>query len=203
MKAFLLIALAFILWMPVLAQEIPEPMPPEPLCKDLGCFSETNAAVSLDLKREIRRGGMPDTSKLDQLLWLDLSANRLEKVPEWVCECTSLQYLNLSRNRLNTLPACLGELKELRHLAANRNPLGSLPPELADCPKLEYLDLWQTWIDFVPWELHELNGQLKVVDLRDIRMTREQQMEIYKVFPDVELKLSAWCNCAPHRPGKK
>lgn len=196
MKELLLTGIGIFLAIVGWAQDVPIPQPPQPLCENLECYKETSGVKSLDLKRELRKGGAPDTSALDQLLWLDLSANRLDKVPDWVCQCTSLEYLNLSRNRINSLPPCLGNLKNLQYLAANRNPLGSLPEELSECTQLKYLDLWQTWIDVIPWELHKLNESLKVVDLRDITMTREQQMEIYKVFPDVELRLSAWCNCA-------
>lgn len=181
------------------AQKTQAPAPPLPLCEDLQCLEVSENVTSLNLKRKYRKGGIPDTNKIKDLLWLDLSGNKLNQVPDWVCDCANLQYLNLSRNRINSLPDCLGQLKNLQYFSASRNPLGGIPKAMAQCTKLEYLDLWQTWIDYFPWELHVLNKHLKVIDLRDITMTQEQQMAIYKVFPDPELRLSAWCNCAQNK----
>ena len=176
--------------------QMPRVVPAEPVCSDLECLRSGKDIRSLDLRKNYRDGAKPDTALLRHIVWLDLSGNRLNRVPEWVCECTSLEYLDLSRNRLNILPDCLSKLNRIKYLSANRNPLGSLPAAMASCTQLEYLDLWQTWIDYLPIELRALDEGMKVVDLRDIRMTMEQQMEIHKVFPDAEVRMSAWCNCA-------
>jgi hypothetical protein len=175
------------------------PDPPLPLCRDYACLEATEGVRSLDLRKRYKKEQAPPITRLKEITWLDLSANRLRTLPEWVCECTQLEYLELSRNQLYSLPDCIGNMKRLRYLSVNRNPLASLPASLAYCDSLEYLDLWQTWIDYLPPELKKLNGTLRTVDLRDIRMTMEQQMEIRKVLPDPEVRMSAWCNCIPHR----
>lgn len=179
--------------------QMPRPEPLAPICRDLACLGTTGGVRSLNLRKHYRPGQRPEAGSLQQITWLDLSANRLREVPDWICDCVSLEYLELSRNQLHTLPDCLGKLKHLRYLSANRNPLGSLPSTLSACDSLQYLDLWQTWIDYLPTELKVLNGSLRSVDLRDIRMTMEQQMEIRKVLHEPEVRMSAWCNCIPHR----
>jgi hypothetical protein len=181
-------------------QKIMRPEATHPLCRDLKCLQEQKGAKSLDLRKKYRNGSPPDRAALGSLRWLDLSGNRLEKLPDWVCECENLEYLSLAQNKIHALPDCLGSLHNLIHLEANRNPLASLPSALAGCTRLRVLDLWKTWITEIPWELKALDESLQVVDLRAITMTREEQMEIYKVFPSPELRLSAWCNCAPRRP---
>ncbi|HRZ76559.1 MAG TPA: leucine-rich repeat domain-containing protein [Bacteroidales bacterium] len=179
--------------------QVPRPEPPFPLCHDLGCLKTQDGTRSLDLRKGYRHEDHPDPALLKGIVWLDLSANRLKNVPEWVCDCQELEYLNLERNQLFSLPDCIGNLKKLKYISVNRNPLASLPAGMANCDSLRYLDLWQTWIDYLPPEWRALNHRLVLVDLRDIRMTMEQQMEIRKVLPDPEIRMSAWCNCIPHR----
>lgn len=184
----------------VAAQRIARPEAPLPFCRDLTCLQEQKGVKGLDLRKKYRNNTRPDSASLKALRWLDLSSNRLQVLPDWVCECENLEYLNLAQNRIQSLPECIGNLTSLRYLEANRNPLYILPENLSECRRLEYLDLWKTWITEIPWALKPLDQSLKVVDLRAIKMTREEQMEIHKVFPSPELRLSAWCNCAPHRP---
>ena len=44
--------------------------------------------------------------KLPKLAHINLSSNRLSKLPDNLWECTSLQILNVSNNKLSTLPLC-------------------------------------------------------------------------------------------------
>lgn len=184
----------------VAAQRITRPEAPLPFCHDLACLQEQKGVQGLELRKKYRNNARPDSNSLKELRWLDLSSNRLELLPDWVCECEKLEYLNLAQNRIQRLPDCIGRLKNLRYLEANRNPLYILPETLSQCHQLQYLDLWKTWVTEIPWALKPLDQSLKMVDLRAIKMTREEQMEIHKVFSNPELRLSAWCNCAPHRP---
>jgi len=179
-------------------QRIPSMQPPLPACDALPC-SGLNEVAALNLSKRYRENLVPDAAILQSIRWLDLSANKLTALPAWVCECANLEYLDISRNRIHLLPECMGKLTRLRTLTANRNPLGTLPAAMATCSSLEYLDLWQTWMDYVPYELRVLDGKLRTVDLRGIRMTMEQQMAIKKVWRETDVWMSAWCNCKPRR----
>uniref|UniRef100_A0A673NC68 Si:ch211-106h11.1 n=1 Tax=Sinocyclocheilus rhinocerous TaxID=307959 RepID=A0A673NC68_9TELE len=65
---------------------------------------------------------------------LDLSANRLERLPKELFEsCTELRSLNVANNSLGSLPAGFGGLTQLSRLDVRGNSLEELPVELGCC----------------------------------------------------------------------
>ncbi|KAM9032692.1 transforming growth factor beta activator LRRC32 [Sarcophilus harrisii] len=112
------------------------------------------------------------SSALAHLLFLDLSYNEIESIPQGFLDpMTSLQFLNLSRNCLRTfeakweraLPSLdtldvshndlqgfavgLRGLASLRQLFLQHNALTALPPlTLASLPKIQRVDLHRNWV---------------------------------------------------------
>ena len=60
---------------------------------------------------------------LNQLEILDLSRNKLQKIPEEISNMTALRVLSVQHNRLENLPLCLAELSTLQILKVAGNPL--------------------------------------------------------------------------------
>ncbi|MBP7849966.1 MAG: leucine-rich repeat domain-containing protein [Lentimicrobiaceae bacterium] len=170
------------------------------ICTDWSCVAKATKPVFLNLRKGLAKAGTPDPALYPNIIGIDLSRNKLSQLPDWVCDCSSLRILDVSRNRLAQLPDCLGSLTSLHHFISNRNPLASLPVSMAGLDSLETLDLWQTWIDAFEPAFAHWQGRLKVLDLRDIRMSREQQQAITALFRGSEIRMSSPCNCRPHLP---
>uniref|UniRef100_A0A5F9D3W6 protein-serine/threonine phosphatase n=1 Tax=Oryctolagus cuniculus TaxID=9986 RepID=A0A5F9D3W6_RABIT len=64
------------------------------------------------------------------LSYMDVSRNRLENVPEWVCESRKLEVLDIGHNQICELPARLFCNSSLRKLLAGHNQLARLPERL-------------------------------------------------------------------------
>lgn len=65
---------------------------------------------------------------------LDLSANRLERLPKELFEsCVELRNLNVANNSLGSLPTGFGGLTQLSRLDVRGNSLDELPVELGCC----------------------------------------------------------------------
>lgn len=67
---------------------------------------------------------------------LNLSYNKIERLPITFSRLTNLGDLNLSNNCLTELTPAIGQLKQLSRLVIDNNSLKSLPPTLATLPFL-------------------------------------------------------------------
>lgn len=70
---------------------------------------------------------------------LNLSSNRIARLPDWASDFAKLQYLDLGRNTLTDLPASLGGLACLRELVLANNRFGKVPECVYDLERLEIL----------------------------------------------------------------
>ena len=76
----------------------------------------------------------------DSVLAIDLSKNKLERLPEYLREYKNLQYLDLGKNNLNSLQG-LEQLTNLKYLNLERNKLELFPVQLCALQKLDTLIL--------------------------------------------------------------
>ncbi|KAM8850491.1 LOW QUALITY PROTEIN: PH domain leucine-rich repeat protein phosphatase 1-like [Spinachia spinachia] len=74
------------------------------------------------------------------LTYMDISRNRMESLPDWLCEAKKLEVLDMSHNLITELPARLFCSNSLRKLIAGHNQLQKLP-ERVERPLLEVLDI--------------------------------------------------------------
>ncbi|XP_022707654.1 leucine-rich repeat and calponin homology domain-containing protein 3-like isoform X2 [Varroa jacobsoni] len=120
----------------------------------------------------------------------DLSKNRLNELPSFVCELYQLTelslysnllrslpsdeslltlqhltYLNLSKNQISVIPQALCFLPKLQVLIVSHNRLCSLPEELGRMTSLYDLDVSCNEISFLPAQIVNL-AALKYLDLR-------------------------------------
>lgn len=126
---------------------------------------------------------------------LNLSKNRINEIPDEFNKLKKLEVLDLSDNKIEFLPSAIFSLTELRKLILNKNNIQIIPAGIAKLTKLEKLDLWGTQVVEFPKEIEKLNPTLKILDLRVIYMTNNQQDKISKLLPDVEIFFSKSCNC--------
>jgi len=68
--------------------------------------------------------------QLTALEILDISNNRLQRLPDEISNLSSLKVLAISRNRIERLPTSLGDISSLRMLKFDKNRLVFPPSEI-------------------------------------------------------------------------
>ncbi|MDX8384583.1 MAG: protein kinase, partial [Ghiorsea sp.] len=84
--------------------------------------------------REIEEGALPE-----QLRWLILTDNKLEKLPASIGKLGLLQKLMLAGNQLTSLPPQMQHCKHLELLRISANKIEELPEWLLKLPRLSWL----------------------------------------------------------------
>uniref|UniRef100_A0A4W5MH01 protein-serine/threonine phosphatase n=1 Tax=Hucho hucho TaxID=62062 RepID=A0A4W5MH01_9TELE len=97
------------------------------------------------------------------LTYMDISRNRMEAVPEWLCEIKKLEVLDISHNLVTELPARLLCSSSLRKLSAGHNHLQKLP-ERVERPLLEVLDVQHNQLTELPCNLFLKSDSLRCVN---------------------------------------
>lgn len=95
---------------------------------------------------------------------VDVSKNKIKKVPSYVGRMVYCNRLGLSSNRLQRLPRSIGLMESLRVLLLDSNRLEDLPEELFMLPKLERLSLANNKLAKVPRSVGNLRA-LKYLDV--------------------------------------
>uniref|UniRef100_A0A7E4W5T9 Protein flightless-1-like protein n=1 Tax=Panagrellus redivivus TaxID=6233 RepID=A0A7E4W5T9_PANRE len=113
-------------------------------------------------------------SNLVDLIYLDLSDNKLDVLQPQIRRLINLQVLKLSNNPLNHFQLKLSQsMKTLRVLTlrnTHRNP-SNLPPDWDDLENLQELDLAQNDLTTFPVNLHQLKN-LRKLDLSMNKITK-------------------------------
>ncbi|XP_065200752.1 E3 ubiquitin-protein ligase LRSAM1-like isoform X2 [Planococcus citri] len=87
----------------------------------------------------LKEGG--NLCDLSLLRVLDLSQNRVSKLPCDIKYLTNLKILKLDQNELNSLPSEIGALSNLEQLSLSSNKLKILPDSISNLKKLQLLDV--------------------------------------------------------------
>ena len=82
---------------------------------------------------------------MSNLEFLDIHSNKIDSVPESICNLTKLQALNISYTDLKSLPKNIDSLSELIRLDLFGCRLTSLPSELKNLKKLRYLNVYDNF----------------------------------------------------------
>lgn len=106
---------------------------------------------------------IPDhISKLHTMERLDVSWNRLQKLPTRLFYCTKLRHLDVSHNQLSSLPTEVGILQGLQFFSAAFNSLESLPEELFSCKRLTTLVLGNNCLPFLSSKVANLSRLVRL-----------------------------------------
>jgi Leucine-rich repeat (LRR) protein len=104
-------------------------------------------------------------SKLTVLVRLDLSRNKIIRMPASFYFLKHLTWCDLSSNLIAELSSEINELESIIHLDLNRNRISLLPTSIQHLGNLEYLDISWNLIPFLPDEfgnlpkLHRFNAE--------------------------------------------
>uniref|UniRef100_A0A8C6UXT0 protein-serine/threonine phosphatase n=1 Tax=Neogobius melanostomus TaxID=47308 RepID=A0A8C6UXT0_9GOBI len=97
------------------------------------------------------------------LSYMDISRNRMESVPDWLCEAKKLEVLDVSHNLITELPARLLCSNSVRKLSAGHNQLQRLPDRV-ERPLLEVLDVQHNQLVELPCNLFLKSESLRSVN---------------------------------------
>jgi Leucine-rich repeat (LRR) protein len=78
---------------------------------------------------------------LKEIKEIDLSFNRIERIPNGIGNLSTLTCLKLQNNRIEKIPHYIGRLHVLKHLNLSHNLILEVPPDFKRLQKLETLDL--------------------------------------------------------------
>ena len=84
--------------------------------------------------------------QLSNLILLSLIYNKIENLPNEICDLKKLQILSLSNNEITNLPQRIGVLVNLNWIDLNENPIENLPDSITNLKNLEKLNLMNTGI---------------------------------------------------------
>ncbi|XP_062371882.1 leucine-rich repeat and calponin homology domain-containing protein 4 isoform X2 [Sardina pilchardus] len=177
-------------------------------------LDEAAASGALNLSnRKLKE--FPSTAKnydLSDIVYADLSKNRLCELPEELCQFISLETLILYHNCVRSVTAHLGHLQALTYLNISRNQLSSLPPSVCQLPLLRVLIVSNNKLSALPASIHALThlrqldvscndlqclpvelGQLG--SLRDLNLRRNQLTTLPEELSELPLvRLDVSCN---------
>uniref|UniRef100_A0A4W5MEC3 PH domain leucine-rich repeat-containing protein phosphatase 2 n=1 Tax=Hucho hucho TaxID=62062 RepID=A0A4W5MEC3_9TELE len=133
---------------------------------------ERNHIATLKVKGSMLKAVYAQNNELQELevspvpstlTYMDISRNRMEAVPEWLCEIKKLEVLDISHNLVTELPARLLCSSSLRKLSAGHNHLQKLP-ERVERPLLEVLDVQHNQLTELPCNLFLKSDSLRCVN---------------------------------------
>ncbi|XP_034038274.1 LOW QUALITY PROTEIN: PH domain leucine-rich repeat-containing protein phosphatase 1-like [Thalassophryne amazonica] len=133
---------------------------------------ERNHISSLKAKGCLLKGIYASSNELRQLdvnpvpsnlSYMDISRNRMESLPNWLCEAKKLEVLDVSHNLISELPARLLCSSSLRKLSAGHNQLQKLP-ERVERPLLEVLDVQHNQLTELPCNLFLKSDSLRCLN---------------------------------------
>ncbi|KAF7108418.1 hypothetical protein CFC21_108905 [Triticum aestivum] len=116
-------------------------------------IGKLNGLVTLDIS-ENRLVALPPTiGKLSSLTKLDLHANRIAQLPDSVGDLRSLLCLDLRGNQLTSLPSRIGRLANLEELDVGANHIVSLPDSVGSLTRLKKLLVETNDLDELPYTI--------------------------------------------------
>lgn len=119
---------------------------------------------------------MEEVTEFPAITYFSAERNKLETLPSWICDLTTLKVLKLGNNELETLPDCICKLTEL-----------------------ETIDLWGNNIYRLPDCMHRMPN-LKIVDMTAMQYNILEQEDFLYRFPNIEFKFSEPCDCEFDQP---
>jgi internalin A len=115
-------------------------------------------ATELDLSA-LKLNAIPDfLAELVNLRNLNLGSNKISAIPDWITQLANLQTLDLSLNQIAAIPDSFAQLANLRSLFLYSNQISTIPDCLAQLADLSILCLGRNQIAAIPDSLAELTN---------------------------------------------
>ena len=137
--------------------------------------------------------------QLTELRELTVKGCKLCRLNQDIGKLTKLQYLNLDHNKLLRLPETFGLLTDLRTLVISRNILEELPESIGNLHQLVTIDAWGNPLYVLPHSISNISKTLKVLDLRQIPLTKWEYEAMEVLLPETDIKFTNICECENRR----
>ena len=137
--------------------------------------------------------------QLTELRELTVKGCKLFLLNQNIGKLTKLQYLNLDHNKLLRLPETIGFLTDLRTLVISRNILEELPESIGNLHQLTTIDAWGNPLYVLPNSISNISKTLKVLDLRQIPLTRWEYEAMEQLLPETDILFTDICECENRR----
>ena len=190
--AFLLLTAA--VWPAVMAQS-PPTWDTARVWTDFEAASQRPELVlRLDLTRQKWKQVDHRLRRFRQLRELTLDRNKLDSLPPWFGELTTLEHLSIRSNVLTNIPECLLQLDSLRVLDLSDNMIEGIPEDIDALAALERLILWSNVVGHFPPSLSQLEHLIEL-DLLNNEMSVDEQIWVRELLPGRTLSFSPPCRC--------
>ena len=103
-------------------------------------------------------------NRYDQILFLDMSHNKLSSLPTAIQKMNCLIQLNISHNHLTSVSSSIKNMNSMTHLDISYNQLTSLSPSIKNMKSLTHLDLSYNLLTSLPKFLQGV-GSLKQIKI--------------------------------------
>ncbi len=130
--------------------------------------------------------GLKNIGNLTNLEYLDLSFNKLGKIPEGIFSLIKLITLDIGGNDLSTISTNILKLENLEYLYINDDFTGTIPESVFTLSKLKYIDLSRNYLKTIPEGIFKLKN-LEYLDLYGNYIPKEEIEKIKKAFPNIEI----------------
>jgi Leucine-rich repeat (LRR) protein len=176
---------------------------PGDLYAEESVFTDLKAALEykgqvkhLNLSNQKLKKIPKEVFEFPNLRTLDLSNNKLTELPKEIGLLTKLEELNLTKNKIDEMPKEIGNLNRLLILKFRSNSLYVLPKEIGKLSRLEQVDLNGNPLWRLPEEFKTCTN-LKFMDIRNTEIDKSEFSYIKTMFPGVEIFFTDGCNCGP------
>lgn len=154
----------------------------------------------LKITKLSNRDSLPEELfQLTELRELTVKGCKLCRLNQDIGKLTNLQYLNLDHNKLLRLPETIGKLTDLRTLVISRNILEELPESIGNLHRLATIDAWGNPLYVLPQSIANISRTLKVLDLRQIPLTKWEYEAMEVLLPNTDIKFTDICECENRR----
>ena len=137
--------------------------------------------------------------QLTELRELTVKGRKLCRLNQSIGKLVHLQYLNIDHNQLLRLPETIGHLTDLRTLIISRNILEELPESIGNLHQLATIDAWGNPLYVLPHSINSISKTLKILDLRQIPLTKWEYEAMEELLPDTDIKFTDICECENRR----
>lgn len=147
------------------------------------------------LHLKVKKGKIPERLfELPYLHVLEMKRGRITELPAPFSKLNNLVRLDLTNNRLTYFPSVLLEMPQLEQLHLGKNEIQRIPEGIKRMENLRLLDIWSTQVPRLPLALAEMKS-LEEVDMRMIEISQEEQDYFTELMPHVQFLFSVPCNC--------
>ena len=154
----------------------------------------------LKITKLAKKDSLPEELfQLTELRELTVKGCKLFLLNQNIGKLTKLQYLNLDHNKLLRLPETLGNLTDLRTLVISRNIVETLPESIGNLHQLSTIDAWGNPLFVLPHSITNISKTLKVLDLRQIPLTKWEYEAMEVLLPQTDIKFTDICECENRR----